>query len=131
MSFDLVKLQFYADVAKVSEAQAAKFKQASEESINAGIIERLSEKGVVGAVDRVAYEIAKLSFETAVAFPSLSNTEVAEHEAVKPKVDKMDTIMATIALGSGIHTAIINMMVAERCDHWTKQYCEQLTFLKK
>lgn len=128
---DPIKLEMLREAAEVTEQQRDEFKFVSELLIEAGRVERLSEEQTLQAIDRLAYEIVKLSTETAIGLPHMSNEEVCAADGIKQRVEAMDEIMLNIAFGSGIHKAMIDVIVGERCDYWTEQYVQRLILMRK
>jgi hypothetical protein len=97
----------------------------SEEAIFHNEVERLSLKGLLQCIDRIAYELATdthlyLSCEESSENEKLWEEALPEHETM------MDDLHDVIALASGIHPDILFELCSLRADHYSSLYIQMM-----
>jgi hypothetical protein len=107
---------------EISEEDKQSFKLLSDKAIKFGFVERLSNEGILQAIENIAYEIAKMSLYTFFKNPDVAEfttpEEFYEDEVIGEDLEKLDEIIWNVALASGIHPDLLNVMIDVKCDEF-------------
>jgi hypothetical protein len=94
----------------------------SSKCIKQKVVQQLTEKGLIQAIDRLAYEIAQDGNWRALS--ELSDEEC--DKILNKKIQQMDDIINVIALASGIHPTSIDFVVGMRTDYYIDIYIDTI-----
>lgn len=106
--------ELIVNLSPVSTKNQKVWKKVSIKCIKQGIVEPLTERGLIQAIDRLAYEIA--ADGNWCAMSNLSDEEC--DKILDNKIKQMDQIIHTVALASGIHPTSIDYLVGIRSDYY-------------
>lgn len=106
----------------VSQADKDQFKMISDVMIGAGTVERVAPHATLLAIDRLGYQIAMTAIQSFIEDPSVTTEDAMELPEITSEVEKLDEILNTIALGSGIHPTIIQHVTGVCCDSYVNQF---------
>ena len=117
-------IAMFEDASDVTVDEILEFEDASEYMIETKQVERLSVAGVIQAVDNIGYYVTKVSIATCFIDPDITSTTAMEDPTIQKQLDQLDEIMMAVAFASGVHPSVLDIMIGERCDHWTQKFCD-------
>jgi hypothetical protein len=104
----------------VKETHQSTWSTISAKCIKQRVVKQLSEKGLMQAIDRLAFEIAHDS--NCCVELGLSDEEC--DKLLDSRIKQMDNIINIIALSSGIHPTSIDFIVGIRTDQYVDVYVD-------
>ncbi len=115
-------LNIISIVSPITQKQQQTWKVGSDKLIKRGLIEPLSDIGLIQAIDRVAFEVCYYSH-----WCLLSNLSIEECDNIlKSTYDQLDDIIAVIGLASGIHPTSVDVIIGMRSDWYSMIYSDVL-----
>jgi len=118
-AIDAEMQQLYDLANNLTEKQKDEFRSISDLLIALGKVKPI--EGVVAmreAIDAIARDIVQTSVQSLQDSPGATTEECLEQEPIKDTMAKIEESILMVAFGTGIHKAIIDVMIAERVDHF-------------
>lgn len=106
----------------VNSKKQTSWNKVSIKCIKQGIVEPLSDQGLLQAIDRLGYEIATDGQWCALS--GLSDIEC--DKVLDQRIREMDNIIHIIALASGVHPTSIDYAVGIRSDYYIGLYIDKI-----